>query len=138
MEVGEFKEIKIRDSLKVKQLMGLDIGDYVYALFKNNCIKLRTKQQYDVLLGMLERKIETSIEFSDKEKYKKYRTYVMDYSKTLAFNENHSIYFGVDVFNRYNFRDGAIVVKCSDCLRLWNPSIFRIKQDDSAVKRGRR
>lgn len=138
MKVGEFKEIKIRDSLKVKQLMGLDIGDYVYALFKNNCIELRTKQQYDVLLGMLERKIDTSIEFSDKEKYKKYRTYVMGYSKTLAFNENHSIYFGVDVFNRYNFRDGAIVEKCSDCIRLWNPSIFRIKQDDSGIKRGRR
>ena len=138
MKVGEYKIIKIRGNLRIKQLMGVEFEQFVYALFKNNCIELRTKEQYELLLKRLDKKIQTSNDNSEVEKYKKYRTYVMGYSRILELYENHGVYFGVDIINRYNLKDGSIIEKCSDCIKIWNPNIFKVKQNEDSRKRYRR
>ena len=138
MENGEYKIVKIRDNLKVKQLMGIVDDNFIYVLFKNNCIELRTKEQHELLLNILDEKIRIGIDADEVEKYKKYKTYVIGYSRTFELYKNRSIYFGVDIINRYNLRNGAIVEKCSDCIRLWNSSLFKIKQDEDCHKKHRR
>ena len=135
MKVGEYRIIKIENNVRLKQLMGIETDDFIYALFKNSCIELRTKAQYELLLRGLDNKIKTSNEV---EKYKKYRAYVMGYSRVLKLYENYSVHFGFDIINRYNLKDGAIIEKCSDCIKLWNLDIFRIKQNEDNNKKYRR
>lgn len=138
MKIGEYKTLKISSSLRLKELMGIDTESFVYALFKKNCIELRTKEQYEFLLRWLDNKIKSCIDSSEIAKYKKYKANVIGYSKFLELYENYSVYFGYHIINHYNLRDGAIIEKCSDCIKIWNSSLFKIKHAEDNNKKYRR
>lgn len=139
MEVGENTEINFNSRyIYLASFVKINEGDIVYVLFKNDCVELRTKEQYDSLILKLDRLIDKTTDLSKKMQYTNLRSSIRMNSKKFDVYQKKRIFFGPDFVRRYSISDSIIVEQGSDCLKLWNPSIFRIKQDDSAVKRGRR
>ena len=70
--------------------------------------------------------------------YTNLRSSVRMNSKKFDVYQKKRIFFGPDFVRRYSVSDSIIVEQGSDCLKLWNSNMFRIRQDDSGIKRGRR
>lgn len=139
MKVGEYTEINFNSRyIYLASFVEINEGDIVYVLFKNDCVELRTKEQYDSLILKLDRLIDNTRDIDKKEQYNTLRSNIRRYSRIYDVYQKKRIFFGPDFVRRYSISDSIIVEQGSDCLKLWNPNMFRIRQDNSAVKRARR
>lgn len=139
MKVGEYTEINFNSRyIYLASFVEINEGDIVYVLFKNDCVELRTKEQYDSLILKLDRLIDKTTDLSKKMQYTNLRSSVRMNLKKFDVYQKKRIFFGPDFVRRYSISDSIIVEQGSDCLRLWNPNMFRIRQDNSGIKRGRR
>ena len=139
MKVGEYTEVNFNSRyIYLASLLEINEGDSIYALFKNDYVELRTKEQYDSLILKLNRLIECADNIDDKNKYNNLRTSIRINSKIYVVFQKKRIFFGPEFVRRYSIGSGITIEQGNDCLKLWNPNMFRIKHDDSVFKRGRR
>ena len=139
MEVGEYTEVNFNSRyIYLATLLEINEGDSIYALFKNDYVELRTKEQYDSLILKLDRSIERADNIGDKNKYNNLRSSIRRYSRMYDVVQKKRIFFGLEFVRRYSIGSSITIEQCNDCLKLWNPNMFRIKHDDSDFRRGRR
>ena len=139
MKVGEYTEVNFNSRyIYLASLLEINEGDSIYVLFKNDYVELRTKEQYDSLISRLDGLIECADNIDDKNKYNNLRTSIRINSKIYVVFQKKRIFFGPEFVRRYSIGSGITIEQGNDCLKLWNPNMFRIKHDDSDFKRGRR
>ena len=139
MEVGEYTEVNFNSRyIYLASLLEINEGDSIYALFKNDYVELRTKEQYDSLISKLDGLIDKTKDLNKKIKYDNLRTSIRMNSKIYVVFQKKRIFFEPEFVRRYSIGSGITIEQGNDCLKLWNPNMFRIKHDDSDFKRGRR
>ena len=139
MKVGEYTEVNFNSRyIYLASLLEINEGDSIYALFKNDCVELRTKEQYDSLISKLDGLIDKTKDLNKKIKYDNLRTSIRINSKIYVVFQKKRIFFEPEFVRRYSIGSGITIEQGNECLKLWNPNMFRIKRDDSVFKRGRR
>ena len=82
MEVGEYTEVNFNSRyIYLASLLEINEGDSIYALFKNDYVELRTKEQYDSLILKLDGLIDKTKDSNKKIKYDNLRTSIRINSK---------------------------------------------------------
>ena len=122
--INEYGEFKLKNFIDVLP------NDEVYMLLKTNCIEIRTKKQHEVLL----KKISKLNSLTGDDKYKRLYANIFTYSVSLTVNAIGEIRLGKSVVVNRGFDKNIIVEKCDDCIKIWNPRMFKKELDEYNIK----